>query len=78
MKTRTIQSSWVVPLHSCRSHSRDSTLPPLPTPPQLLCRPEGSLFPVYFLVLGLDKDRKGPALGGSSGGGGLQVGGGDK
>lgn len=65
---RKIQGSWVVPLPSCRSHSKNSTLAPPPTPPQLLSRPEGSLFPVYFLVLGLDKDRKGPALGGNSGG----------
>lgn len=68
----------MVPLPSCRSHSRDSTLAPPPTPPQLLSRPEGSLFPVCFLVLALGKDRKGPALGGSSGRGGLQVGGAGK
>lgn len=39
-----IQGSWAVPLPSCGSHSRDFSLTPPPSPPQLLSRPEGSLF----------------------------------
>lgn len=57
------------PLPSCRSHSRDSSLAPPPTPPQLLSRPEGSLFlhvSWSWVSIGAGKHSPPPSLGGKS------------